>query len=131
MPTRPYRIVLQQHIATMLALCFLTVAVPASAGSATAQFFLRLVISPRCDGDGPPIVPDVTSAAKIAERYLGLSGGTAQVDHDVADTGYWLVSANGESILRINKCTGELSEPHRESADIGSGGQLEIIESKD
>lgn len=124
MPIKPCRIALQQHLATMLALCLLPLAVPASAGSAAAQFSLRLVISPRCDGDVPPIVPNATYAAEIAEGYLGLSGGTVQVDHDIADTGFWLVSTNGESILRIDKCTGELSEIHRTSADVGSSGQL-------
>lgn len=80
----------------------------ARAGVATGQISIRLVIAPPCDGGSSPSVPDVRDARHLAERYLGLPASLMDVDHDIANTGYWLVRIKDEAVLRISKCTGVL-----------------------
>jgi hypothetical protein len=98
---------------TFFGIALLVAILPAElwAGTATARFTIRLVIAPQCEAGAPPAVPSVRAAADIASRYLGLQADTLFIDHDVADTGYWLVHNRGEPVLRIVKCTGALSEP--------------------
>lgn len=81
----------------------------ARAEVATSQFSIRLVIAPPCNGGASPSVPDVRDARDLAVGYLGLPADLMDVDHDIVNTGYWLVRVKDDAVLRISKCTGELS----------------------
>jgi hypothetical protein len=86
-----------------------TTAVPAHAESATAQFGLRLVIEPACANGQARLVASEEAAVELASAHLALPVETLRADHDVRDTGYWLVSDQSGAVLRIAKCTGEVT----------------------
>ena len=90
-----------------------------AAGAVTTQFSIRLIVSPPCDGGATPTVRDVRDAQHLAERYIGLPASLLDVDHDTSDTGYWIVSVKGETLVRISKCTGVVSKPLGASSNFG------------
>lgn len=86
-----------------------TTAVPAHAESANAQFGLRLVIEPACADGQAKAVASEQHALALATAHLALPVEALRVEHDAGDTGYWLVSDQSGGVLRIDKCTGEVT----------------------
>lgn len=85
------------------------------------QFGLRLVIEPDCPKAretaqaAERAAADASDAIVIARRFLDgrasfriLARRPLTAQHDLADTGNWLIKARGidEPILRIEKCSG-------------------------
>jgi len=98
------------YLAALAAPALLGTAASASAATARAQFGIRLVIAPPCPGDAPSLVTSVHAAIDLASSYLRRAPQSLSADHD-PDTGYWLVRAGQEPVLRIDKCTGAVSLP--------------------
>ncbi|MCL6250433.1 hypothetical protein M3P36_05160 [Altererythrobacter sp. KTW20L] len=82
---------------------------PAHAERATAQFGLRLVIEPACADGQAKAVASEEAAVELASTHLAVPVEALRVEHDERDTGYWLVSDQSAAVLRIEKCTGEIT----------------------
>lgn len=83
----------------------------AEAGTASAQFSLRLVVEPACPGDAARAVATPGAALALASSHLQAPPATLSADHDVRDTGHWLVSDETGPVLRIEKCSGSVNPP--------------------
>jgi hypothetical protein len=104
-------------LAAMVVPAILGSAAPAAAATARAQFGIRLVIEPACADDAPKLVASAKAAIDLAGDYLLLPPQTLSADHDVADTGYWLVRSEQGPVLRVAKCTGAVSRPEATMPD--------------
>ena len=106
-----------QRFAAALVLAAGTMPVAGQAGSAQAQFGIRLVIAPPCstgaqDSQDTGIAGTPVQALEIASAELGLPANKLLIAHDYLDTRGWIVSLAGrggpEAVLRVEKCTGAL-----------------------
>ncbi len=104
-----------QGFVVALALAAGTLPVNAEAGTAQAQFGLRLVIAPPCTASDNQQQTDGAAGTRalaldLAAAELGLPANKLLIAHDQLDTGWWIVSLSGrggpEAVLRVEKCTG-------------------------
>lgn len=102
-------------------------ATPVSANTVRAQFGVQLVIAPACDNNAAPQVDDKGAAVALASSVLQVSHLDLSADHDLRDTGYWLVLREQKVVLRIEKCSGAVSllePPPQNAPSLGEQGAI-------